>query len=48
MERTKATTFKAAGVEVNGGSTNEGFEELGKDLVNLSRMAHWLTDKVLF
>ena len=46
--RKKAQTFKAVGAEVKEVGTKEGSEESGKDLVNLSRVVLWLTEKVLF
>jgi len=46
--RKKAQTFKAAGAEIKEVGTKEGSEELGKDYVNPSRMALWLTEKVFF
>jgi hypothetical protein len=46
--RKKAQTFKEVGVEVKEVGTKEGTEESGKDWVNPSRMAFWLTEKVLF
>jgi len=46
--RKKAQTFKAAGAEVKEVGTKDGSEESGKDQVNPSRMALWLTEKVLF
>jgi hypothetical protein len=45
--RKKTQTFKASGAEAKEIGAIEGFEELGKDLINLSRMALWLTGKVL-
>ena len=44
----KAQTFTAAGAEVKEVGRKEDSEELGKRLVNLSRVALWLTEKVLF
>jgi len=46
--RKKAQTFKASGAEVKEVGTKEGSEESGKDEVSPSRMALWLTEKVLF
>ena len=46
--RKKAQTFEAAGVKVKEVGTKEGSEESGKDEVSPSRMALWLTEKVLF
>jgi hypothetical protein len=46
--RKKAQMFKATGAEIKEVGTEEESEELGDDLVNPSRMALWLTEKVLF
>jgi hypothetical protein len=46
--RKKAQTFKAAGAEIKEVGTKEGSEESGKNRLTQARMAHWLTEKVLF
>jgi len=44
--RKEAQMFKAARAEVKEVGTKEGSKESGKDLVNPSRMALWLTEKL--
>jgi hypothetical protein len=46
--RNQAQTFKASRAEGNEVETQEGTDESGKDYVNPSRVALWLTEKVLF
>jgi hypothetical protein len=48
VARNKAQTFKAARAEINKVGIKEGSEESGKEYVNFSRLALWLTEKDLF
>lgn len=45
--RMKAQKIKAAGVQINEVGTKKGSKQLGKDRVNPSSLALWVTVKVV-